>query len=200
MLQRGEGGLCFAVLTKKQTAGRGRLERSWESDINGNIYLTLCLHSSLVKGLEEIIPLYTAFSLITAIGEKARYKWANDVLIEGKKVAGILVERLDEFFIIGIGVNVEKAPLNTLFPATSLKENGLFLTPEQIFNSFRNNINLNVDFILNSLKKKFFTIDEVSINQGEFKGVMNDIIKNGSLILRQKNGTFKEINFGDVGV
>lgn len=145
IILKGEAGLCFAILAKKQTQGRGRLARSWNSEANGNIYFTLSFHCSLAGNFADIMPLFTSFALIEAIGEKARYKWANDVLIEGKKVAGILVERVGEFFIVGIGVNVMEAPLKTLFPATSLRENGLFLTPKDIFENFAKNLDLSPD-------------------------------------------------------
>jgi BirA family biotin operon repressor/biotin-[acetyl-CoA-carboxylase] ligase len=200
MILKGEGGRCFAILAKKQTSGRGRLARSWSSEANGNIYFTLSFHRSLAGNFGCIMPLFTSFALIEVIGEKARYKWANDVLIQGKKVAGILVESVGDFFVVGIGVNVMEAPAETLFPATSLKENGLFLTPKDIFESFSKNLDLSPDFVRNALKQKFFTRDKISINQGEFEGIMEDITKDGNLILRQNDGRLKEISFGDVGV
>lgn len=200
MVKLKDGGKCFAVLSHTQTNGKGRLGREWNSSFEGNIYLTIGVHFSLCQNFADILPLYTAFILLKSIGEKAHYKWVNDVIIEGKKVAGILIEKVDDFFIIGIGVNVVNHPLNAIFPACNLSEFNLDLKPVTIFENFQNHLELRREFVINYLQNRFFTQDEIKINQGEFIGKFHKIIENGNLILKQRNGSLKEISFGDVGV
>ena len=68
------------------------------------------------------------------------------------------------------------------------------------FENFQNNIGLRREFVINYLQQKFFTLGEITINQGEFVGTFHKIANNGSLILKQKRGNLKEICFGDVGI
>jgi BirA family biotin operon repressor/biotin-[acetyl-CoA-carboxylase] ligase len=195
-----ESGNCFAILSKMQTDGRGRLKRIWNSSFEGNIYLTIALNENLCIDVADILPLYTAFVVLIAIGEKAQYKWVNDIIIQNKKVGGVLIEKINKFFIIGIGINVVNNPKDTIFPSANLNEFDLNVSAEQIFDSFKNNINTRREFIINYLQSKFFTQDEVSINQGEFVGNFYKITNNGNLIIKTADGKLKEITFGDVGV
>lgn len=100
------GWVCFA---EQQTLGRGRLGRQWYSPPGANIYCSLLWHFS-----EENC---THLSLAVAVmvrrvlhqyGEGADFmlKWPNDVLVKEKKLAGILLERIGSFVVIGIGINV----------------------------------------------------------------------------------------------
>ncbi len=204
MIFEGNVANCFILLAKKQMQGRGRLERKWISEDNGNLYFTICFEENLANDFKEIMPLYTAFCLLDAISLDAKYKWVNDVLIEGKKVAGILIEKVKGFFVIGIGVNLKKSPIETIFPAGNLMEFGVTINAKEmaegIFNQFKNNLHLRREFVLNYLEQKFFTEGEITINQGEFKGKMQSLSKEGHLILKQNDGILKEIKFGDIGL
>ena len=199
MIMNNDGTNCFIIISEIQTLGKGRMQRSWQSSIKGNIYMTIVIHNNLLPNdAKDILPLYTAFAIMNAIGKQAEYKWVNDIIIKNKKVAGILIEKLNDFFIIGIGVNNLNHPANTLFPAGNLKEFNLFLTPIDIFSSFKNSLEKRKDFIINYLEKKFFTTNIISINQNEFIGTFKKIKPNGNLIIRDLNGTLTEISFGDV--
>ncbi len=128
----GAGTLVWA---RTQTKGRGRRGRSWYSP-EGNLYLSLVLRPGReAKGAAEL-----AFLAAIAIGEgiaplipasvAVRYKWPNDVVLNGRKVAGVLLDSslgskggLD-WLVIGVGVNVESFPKRTGYPATSLAAEG----------------------------------------------------------------------------
>lgn len=199
MVLAGEGGLCFVVQAGVQTAGRGRMERVWNSSVKGNIYMSIALHKSLFQN--ELLPLFTSLAVMKAIGlGKVQYKWPNDVLVESKKVCGILIERVGDFAIIGIGVNVVGFPLETLFPAGCLADFGLHLSAEDIFKSLQQTFALSPEFLLNTLTKHFFSKGEITINQGQFKGIFKGLNKNGNLILQQQDGAFQTLTFGDVGL
>lgn len=105
-------------IVEKQTAGRGRLDRSWESDLGG-IWMSLLLRPAIPPALVPSLPLVTALALTEAIqsatGLSARLKWPNDVVVKTpagwRKVAGILTEMSAEvdrarWVVIGIGINV----------------------------------------------------------------------------------------------
>lgn len=101
------------IIAGEQFAGRGRNERSWSSPAGKGIYAT----TLLTRKANELplVPLAMANIVATYLrdvfGIDARIKWPNDILVDGKKIAGILIEaRMHEdraYMLIGIGVNVE---------------------------------------------------------------------------------------------
>ncbi len=121
------------VVAEEQTAGRGRLRRPWHSPKGMGLYVSLILRPDLPPRCGPESTLVTALALARCLRERwaldARIKWPNDVLISGRKVAGILTEmqsdpdRID-FLVVGVGVNVEHReedlPAGALYPATSV--------------------------------------------------------------------------------
>ena len=105
-----EGAIAIA---EEQTAGRGRMGRSWVSPAGVNLYVTIVLRPTLeqLRHLSVIAPLAVCQAIEETTGLLPRIKWPNDVLIEGKKVCGILAESELEgahvrFALVGIGINV----------------------------------------------------------------------------------------------
>lgn len=105
------------VIAKRQTAGRGRDGRTWESPDDAGLYLSIvALPAAMSLPLSQVPPLTLAIGIgvcdaIRATGANAVLKWPNDCLIDGRKVAGVLVEAQSqgpklEAVVIGIGVNV----------------------------------------------------------------------------------------------
>ena len=109
------------VLAGEQTAGQGRHGHSWHSEEGAGIYCSLVLEPAPLLTLA--LGLATQSAILDATGISCDLRWPNDVMLGGKKVAGILVQLVNEKAIAGIGINVsqdsfppELAPL-----ATSLK-------------------------------------------------------------------------------
>jgi len=121
------------VTAESQTQGRGRRGRAWSSPAGKGLYLSLILRPDLppahVPRLTILAALAVAHTVEKSSGVVAETKWPNDVLIGGRKVAGVLCEaewkdgKLS-FAVVGIGLNVnfrtEDLPERVLFPATSL--------------------------------------------------------------------------------
>jgi BirA family biotin operon repressor/biotin-[acetyl-CoA-carboxylase] ligase len=100
------------VIADEQTGGRGRLKRSWISP-KGNIALSVILQpdTTILPYLIMIASLAVARSIESVAGQKTQIKWPNDVIIDGKKVCGILIDNemkrnKVDFSIVGIGINV----------------------------------------------------------------------------------------------
>jgi len=103
-----------AVLAGEQTAGRGRRGRGWYSPV-GNLHLSVLLDRGPNPARSSELAFVAAVSLretLAAIAPRARFtcKWPNDILAEGAKVAGMLLEAQPPFVILGTGVNVVAAP------------------------------------------------------------------------------------------
>ena len=120
------------ILAESQTAGRGRMGRTWYSEADSGLYFSLVLHPDISPGFAPLFTLGCAVALHNAVerqtGLKADIKWPNDLLVEGKKVAGILAEiqaDLDRIhvLVIGVGLNVNHSalPEDLAERATSLR-------------------------------------------------------------------------------
>jgi BirA family biotin operon repressor/biotin-[acetyl-CoA-carboxylase] ligase len=92
------------VVAEQQTAGRGRLNRRWEAPPG------TALLASFVVAPHPLLSLAAGVAAAEACGPGARLKWPNDVLIDGRKAGGILVEMSTAKAIVGVGVNLTWAP------------------------------------------------------------------------------------------
>ena len=129
-----DGTLVWGI---EQTAGRGRRGRAWASP-PGNLYASLILRPRCP--LDQAAQL--GFVAALAVGDTLAwtletrpdglsYKWPNDVLLRGRKIAGILLEselgegEAPKFVVVGVGINLVSSPRDTEFPATSIAEEDL---------------------------------------------------------------------------
>jgi BirA family biotin operon repressor/biotin-[acetyl-CoA-carboxylase] ligase len=119
-LERARAGAApgLVVIADEQTRGRGRLGRSWHSPAAGNLYLSALVPPPASPAQAPSLTLAAGLAVketLNAAGCAASIKWPNDVLVSGKKVAGILTETATrgarlEAVVIGIGVNVNGDP------------------------------------------------------------------------------------------
>ncbi|WP_158600580.1 biotin--[acetyl-CoA-carboxylase] ligase [Tessaracoccus antarcticus] len=131
------------LVASEQTAGRGRLDRTWVSPRGASLSLSM-----LLKPVHEFprwgwLSLLTGMAVASALGDIApdpslvQLKWPNDVLIDGGKVCGILSERIEHptgaRAVVGVGLNLELTPQELPVPtATSLSMEGFPVDPEAI--------------------------------------------------------------------
>ncbi len=215
-----EGGDAppFWLTADEQTQGRGRMERSWVSE-PGNLYSTLVLASPADAHL-PLIP----FAVTLAVGEAIRrslpehkrslvtHKWPNDVLIEGAKTSGILIERRvitgASLLAIGMGVNVAHAPAIAGRETTCLADEGSDATPPDVFAELQGAM---LD-VLSTLQRAPQTIvptwlkraqglgEPVSVITGNttLKGTFDHLAADGALMLRLPSGALQAVHTGDV--
>jgi BirA family transcriptional regulator, biotin operon repressor / biotin---[acetyl-CoA-carboxylase] ligase len=137
------------VLGLEQTAGRGRRARAWAS-LRGNFHASLVMAPSgtaaqvALRSFAAALALRDAFASVTGVPEAFKLKWPNDVLCNGGKVAGILLESVSAgagvaHLVIGIGVNLIAAPdvaeEGALPPVSLLAETGKRVMPEAFLNA-----------------------------------------------------------------
>jgi len=123
----GEGLVVTAAV---QTRGRGRRGRAWDSP-SGNLYASIRLAQAPTLAASAQLSFVAAVALGDALAEVAphlavRFKWPNDLLVDGRKVSGILLETEGPWVLLGMGVNLTYAPPadGAAFPPTSLAAEG----------------------------------------------------------------------------
>ena len=123
-------GLSALCVAERQSAGRGRRGREWVSPLGRNLYFSLMLPAyspmSVIEGLSLIVGLVVARKL-RGLGCDAKLKWPNDVLINGKKIAGVLIELQGDLhsecqLIIGVGINFDLGGVSIDQPSTDIRE------------------------------------------------------------------------------
>jgi len=129
-----EGTLVWAC---EQSAGRGRRGRAWTSP-PGNLYASLILRPQCPIDQAAQLGFVAALAVGDTLGSISKkglgalcYKWPNDVLLRGRKLAGILLEtelgegEAPKFVVVGVGINLVSSPRDTEFPATSIADEDL---------------------------------------------------------------------------
>lgn len=213
------------VIADRQTAGKGRLGRQWVSPGGVNIYLSVVLRPELPPFEAPQLTFLSAVAVARAIEDtaalKPEIKWPNDVLIGGRKVAGLLNEMSAEtdrvtFVILGIGVNINMLPqhfpegLRT--PPTSISiESGKSLSRLEFTSSLLTHLHaMYTDFKINGFDrirhewscrcnaygKKVRVDSGAAVISGDFLGIDHD----GAMLTRLENGNVERIMSGDVTV
>ena len=122
----------LSVVAREQTAGRGRLDRSWHSQKDAGLYFSIVLRPALEMNRWPLLPLMAALAVSDALmkscGLPTDIKWPNDILANERKLCGILVETVETVngsaAIVGIGINLtsEALPKDLRSTATSIEE------------------------------------------------------------------------------
>ena len=202
------------VIAEVQTHGRGRLSREWLSP-EGGIYFTLILRPRISPAYAPRINLMAAVAVAATLrklfGLNAQLKWPNDVLIEGKKVCGILAEMDAEmdvvnFVNIGIGINANISIPRFGKTATSLRDAlGRAISRKEFLRALLLEIErwlplLMTADLLEEWKKLSATLNRevrvMSLGE-EVEGQAIDIDATGALILKGKGGSLRTVLVGD---
>lgn len=222
------------ILADEQFAGRGQTGNIWQSEANKNLTFSIIYQTQFLKATEQFwlnmaISL-GVWSMVNSLQNKKqltndyqpmpKIKWSNDILINSKKVAGILIENTIvgmhlKYSVIGIGLNVNQTTFSDEINATSLS-----LSFEKEFNKqeILNQLLASIEKYFFLLKERkferlksdylahLFRLNEIAFYKKEneiFEGKIIDVDSFGKLILETKNGSetseekfgFKEISF-----
>ena len=210
-------GLC--VLARQQTKGRGRHGRLWTSAIDDGMYLSLALMPERDMREWPTLSFVAALSLLDALKElvpdlSAGLKWPNDVLVNRRKISGILLEAKQNRLVLGCGVNLKNAPQvsGASFPATDLEaETGVLLDPQELCLCFLAHFHYHyknwqvtgfstqIDLYKSQL---LFVREKIAVTQGEKRltGIMKGITSDGDLLLEDESGHITSITTGDVNL
>lgn len=200
------------VTTDNQTNGKGRMTRVWNStkdDLTFSILLKPNIDSSQISQ----IPLIIGASLCEIINKyiKSEIKWPNDIMVNNKKIAGILVEGITsnkvDAIVVGVGINVNSInfPDDLLIKATSLKKQlNKTIDKEKLLNQiikefiilYMEFLNGNKKYLDICIKNNYLKNKQVYANN-ELIEVL-DINFNGNLIIKDSYNNIKELYYGEV--
>jgi BirA family biotin operon repressor/biotin-[acetyl-CoA-carboxylase] ligase len=215
------------VIADTQTKGRGRLQRTWISPPGFNLYMSIIFRPPLSSKEASMLTLMSSIALFEAVnshGIKCQIKWPNDLLINRKKVAGVLTEmeadgERVQFVLVGLGINLNmtRGVMDDLMGevseiATSVREalghevnrpeftaNVINLL-EKWYDEFKSK---GKSTILDEWKKRWGDRNKrvrVRIDGRVTEGIAYDLDQNGFLLVRKDNGEIEKIIAGDVTV
>ncbi len=204
---------CTVITARHQTSGYGKCKRAWISSPE-NLAATIILHCN-----DGSVPSWTSYIACLAVGESLfkldkhltiQYRWPNDVLINAKKVSGILLERTAEgTLLIGIGINTKYGKPLEQFNGTALDSCGIVVEPlillENVLNKMQKFCNSSLDFgfpLLRVLwKKRAYKLGQhIVVKQHDkvIAGIFHDISTDGALMLLKENGKILRLYSADI--
>ncbi|ALM74317.1 biotin--[acetyl-CoA-carboxylase] ligase [Thermococcus barophilus] len=215
--QEKEGTVVVADIQRR---GKGRKLRSWVSP-KGGLWMSVILKPNVHPVHATKLVFVSALAVVETLAEfgiEGKIKWPNDVLVNGKKICGILSEgkysmESVEYMVLGIGLNVNnEIPVDLLDVAISMKDVLGFRVP--LVEVFRNLLERLDKWYLRYLDGQYSLIleewkaysavigKEVRIvgDNEEIIGTAVDVSDDGSLIIALKDGTLKKIYYGDVSL
>ena len=213
----------FSVhLAEQQISGRGRNNRKWVSPHGKNIYISLGWKSKLLHSQLEGLSLAVATSLISSLKEftssDLKIKWPNDLLINKKKISGILIETTDSEIgldvVIGIGINIhmddsEGSEIDQSWgnleenPSSKLDRNKIIVSiiseMYELFKGYPNSGFKKYHHVFethNLLKDK---LCKVETDKETYEGKVIGVNEVGELLL-EKNGKIQHLRYGEVSI
>jgi len=202
------------VIADRQVKGRGRLKRTWISS-QGGLYFTLILRPRLSPLQSYKVNFLAALVLTKVLKQKynmnAGVKWPNDVLVEGKKISGILSEMETQgdrigYINAGIGINVNNDPTDVEPKATSVKKIlDKHVLRKELLAEFLDEFEIHLetvatDDVISQWKKYTVTLNKkvrIVTHQEVAEGLAIDVDQNGALLLSLSDGSIKTILYGD---
>ncbi|ROR28578.1 BirA family biotin operon repressor/biotin-[acetyl-CoA-carboxylase] ligase [Mobilisporobacter senegalensis] len=212
------------VVADRQIQGKGRRGRDWDSPKGSGVWMTLVLKPGIKPADASMITLVAGLSVCKAIqklyGANCLIKWPNDIVINGKKICGILTEMSTEFdyinhLVVGIGININtmEFPEELKLTATSIeKECGSRVLRSELIAAIMKEFELNYNIFMETCDLEGLMKDYnkylVSINKEvviieagqKYEAIALGINKNGELRIRTKDGEEKNVFSGEVSV
>ena len=177
-----------AVMAAAQSAGRGRYRRNWVSH-HGNLYISFIFEAPERDSRLSYAIAVAVAETIASFGAHPEIKWPNDILVEGKKIAGILIEYSGRFVVVGIGININSNPTVDKYKTTKL-DNYAETPMRELLNRLMRNIDKwrNADFraVRNRWTELAACINKLVKYQGEIAELIG-INENGALVLRRNS-------------
>lgn len=201
----------LVVVADHQTAGRGRLGRTWVAPPGASLLVSVLLRPSIAVERWHVLVMAAGLAMAEAVeattGVVAGLKWPNDLLVGDRKLAGILAEASGDALVVGIGVNIEwsEVPDDLALIATACNlEGGATVTRAAVLDEFlaRYSARLrDLDASRAAYEARLVTVGQrvrVERTAGVLIGVARGVDAHGHLLLEHDDGTLEPITVGDV--
>ena len=215
-------------ISEEQTAGRGRLGRTFVSPAKSGLYISLCLFPTIALEDLSLITCATAVACVETIeqltGKSLNIKWVNDLFYQNKKVGGILTEVISDFesqqvqaLIVGMGINLIDSPqsfpeelhsiVGSIFSSKTEYDNSSFNRNHFIAQFLEKWIfyyqNLSKRDFIESYKEHSNVIGKsIKVIEGNqvYHAYAKDIDENGHLIIEKQDNTLHALSYGEVSI
>ena len=175
-----------AILAAAQSAGRGRYRRTWVSH-HGNLYISFIFYSPERDARLSYAIAVAVAETVASFGVHPTIKWPNDILVDGKKVAGILIEYSSDFVIVGIGINVNSNPTVDRYKTTKL-DNYSEIPMNELLNRLMRNIDRWKRTDFRTVRTRWTDLAACINKPVKYRGDMAQLVginENGALVLRR---------------
>lgn len=211
----------MVIISDEQSSGKGRVGREWISKENEGIYFSIILKPDIDIMNASFLTQVAGAAMVSSLekmGVESTIKWPNDIIVNEKKISGILTEMSAEidqisYIVVGIGVNLYNQSFEEEIEskATSLKKEGydidkkeflqrFFLEFEDLYKEFLSGDKESTISILREksavLDKEVYIIDRT----GKTKVYARDIDENGNLLVEKENGSIETIFTGEISI
>lgn len=210
------------IISEEQLSGRGRLGKQWHSKKHEGIWMSIILKPDILPMDAPFITLIAGASVVQALnnlGVNSSIKWPNDIILNGKKICGILTELSAEiervnYIVLGMGINVKTVDFteDIVNIATSIKKEGYDISRVDIVRNILSEFEMKYNEYVNYNNKKA-TLDvcrkysaiigkEIYTIKNNIKEKVEciDINESGNLVVKDKNGNEKEVISGEVSI
>jgi BirA family biotin operon repressor/biotin-[acetyl-CoA-carboxylase] ligase len=209
----------FLVAASRQTAGRGRLGRSWESPPNRGLYVSIVLRPDLPMTEAGKLTILSSVATVDAVetvsGLRPQIKWPNDLVVGGRKLAGLLIETERKggrlvFAVIGIGLNVRQEAVD-FSPEVRRQATSLYLATGRIYRradllvallqALERRLSQPFDEAREAWTASSLTLGQritLTTAQGRKHGQALGLDESGALLLRGDSGEVETVTAGDM--
>ena len=184
------------ILAAAQSAGRGRYRRTWVSH-HGNIYVSFIFECPERDARLSYSIAVAVAETIASFGVHPTIKWPNDILVDNKKIAGILIEYTGRFVVVGIGINVNSNPTVDKYKTTKL-DNYSEIPMNELLNRLMKNVDKWRRSDFRAVRARWTELAACLNRPVKYQGEMAELIginENGALVLRK--GTRYLLVYGD---
>lgn len=217
LVLEGNGTHGTVILADSQTSGRGQRMAVWESMAGENMLFSFILipdNLSVANQFElsQVVAL-SLVSFLRKFGIPALIKWPNDILVNRKKIAGVLIEnqlqgKKINLSVVGIGLNVNQFDFGVMNATSMRNQTGQFYLVNELIFSFISSFNELIELSKNvqQLQQNYLdnlfgyrTVSRFSDETGEFEGIIEDVDPNGKLIV-SKNSEIKKYDLKEISL
>ena len=175
-----------AVLAAAQSAGRGRMRRTWVAH-HGNLYVSFIFSSPDRDARLSYSVAVAIAETIASFGIHPTIKWPNDILVDGKKISGTLIEYSGDFVVVGIGINVNSNPTVDRYKTTKM-DNYSEIPMNELLNRLMRNLDKwrRADF--RAVRARWTELAACINRPVKYQGESAELVginENGALVLRK---------------